>query len=94
MGSIAIFPTHQEALPLIAKAVTATAKAAGLKRCFFLITTINLKAIARVAAQPMKATSVIFFGGVIIRPKIRAVIQTDSTFVGASKTFAKSQFET
>lgn len=51
-GSMVASPTHQLADWLIVKYVSATAKAAGLNRCFLLIARMYFEAIAHTAAQP------------------------------------------
>ena len=90
IGKMFAFPTHQVALLLIAMAVTATEIATGLKMCFLPIFKINLDATMSSAANPRKIISGTDFGGLIIRPRIKAEMIQDSTLACASKTFEKT----
>ena len=94
-GAIDMVPAHQLADWLSAKAVKATANAAGLKTCFFLIAKIYFDAIAHTEAHNARLKNCMSCGetiGVMIKTRMRAVIYTDSVFVGASNARAKIIF--
>jgi hypothetical protein len=87
-GSIVVVPIHQVAVPWIAKAVRTTAIAAGLKICFLCIARIYFDETARTPAQKRNGSPFTDFTGDRIRDNIRAVIYTDSVFVGVEKVNA------
>jgi hypothetical protein len=91
-GNIGAFPTHQLAAWLIVKYVSATAKAAGLNRCFRLIARIYFEAIAQTPAHPRNQRSWFDCIGVMIRDRISAVIYADSALAGTPNVFEKIVF--
>jgi hypothetical protein len=71
--------------------IAATETAAGLNKCLFSTVNKYFAAIASIEAPIINSAFVGNFTG-IIKPKIKAVIKTDSELVTALKIFAKTKF--
>src|SRR5581483_12356806 len=71
-GSIGALPTHQLAVWLMVSAVSATAKATGLKRCFPRMATMYLEAIDQTAAHVKNHRSCVERAGSMIRARMSA----------------------
>jgi hypothetical protein len=85
-GNIFGVPIHQLAVSFIVKAVSTTAKAAGLNICFLYIVNIYFDAIAQTEAQKASGKNCEYIppcAGVIKKNKIKAVMYIDSVLVGA-----------